>query len=142
MEKEFLDRFKALFDQGLTYAKIGEALGISRARAAEIGRRHFVQPGEHRNTAHNMRKKDDPNRDLPYSQIRTLSAIYHLTKFRGNPPTLQDIADQICLSKSAVYFRVRTLLANNLVKRAGRCARSLTLTEAGSSIVQRSIANA
>lgn len=124
---DFAFRFEALYRAGKTFAEIAKELDISESKAQEIGQT-YAKHGIHRNTLHNLRKKEDPERPLEKeSQVKTLQALDMFTRKNGFPPTMQELADDLRVSKAAIYNRLRSLEARGAITRPPNQAARMTL---------------
>ena len=63
--------------------------------------------------------------------LAVLRTVERLTKERGIPPTLREVAREVDKGLTTVLYHVRRLEAEGLVERDGRMARTLRLTEKG-----------
>lgn len=65
------------------------------------------------------------------TMIKVLDAIDRLTRDRGFPPTLDEISQEIDLSKTGVHYQMRNLELEKLIEREDNSPRALRITPHG-----------
>jgi repressor LexA len=66
--------------------------------------------------------------NLTPKQLRVLKLVDHWRRTKGYSPTMQELADQLGVSKVTVFEHVESLIQKNALERDPNKARSLTLT--------------
>lgn len=74
------------------------------------------------------KRKTDSGPRLTPRQLQILTRIRDYQRNRGYSPTMQELADELDITKVTVFEHVEALIAKNLLKRAAHKARSLELT--------------
>lgn len=75
------------------------------------------------------RKSRQVDRRLTPRQTQILTRIRDSQRSRGYSPTMQELADELRISKVTVFEHVDTLVAKGMLRRLPHKARSLELTE-------------
>lgn len=70
------------------------------------------------------------NKEVRKAQV--LEAVARLTQIRGYPPSYRDLADDVGIAHSAVFYVVETLRTDGLIhEREAKHSRAITLTDTG-----------